>query len=141
MSAQTTIEWCDSTFNPWIGCTRVSPACDHCYAARSTPARTLGVIWGPHEPRHRTGPGSWALPLRWNKTGYRQCGECAWRGEPAAAIRANGLRCPTCGARGSLEVTRRRVFTASLADVFDNAVPTDWLEDLFELIRITPNLD
>jgi protein gp37 len=25
--------WCDSTFHPWLGCMRVSPACDHCYAA------------------------------------------------------------------------------------------------------------
>jgi protein gp37 len=28
----TGIEWCDHTYNPWIGCTKVSPACDHCYA-------------------------------------------------------------------------------------------------------------
>lgn len=26
------IEWTDHTFNPWVGCTKVSPACDHCYA-------------------------------------------------------------------------------------------------------------
>ena len=26
------IEWCDHTFNPWIGCQKVSPGCDHCYA-------------------------------------------------------------------------------------------------------------
>ena len=32
MSEATKIEWCDSTFNPWIGCTKISPACDHCYA-------------------------------------------------------------------------------------------------------------
>jgi len=33
MAEQTKIEWVDHTFNPWIGCTRVSPACDNCYAA------------------------------------------------------------------------------------------------------------
>ena len=26
------IEWTDSTFNPWVGCTKVSPGCDRCYA-------------------------------------------------------------------------------------------------------------
>ncbi|MEX2430900.1 MAG: DUF5131 family protein [Dehalococcoidia bacterium] len=26
------IEWTDHTFNPWTGCTNVSPGCDHCYA-------------------------------------------------------------------------------------------------------------
>jgi protein gp37 len=32
MGENTKIEWADHTFNPWIGCTRVSPACDHCHA-------------------------------------------------------------------------------------------------------------
>lgn len=32
MGEGTQIEWADFTFNPWIGCTKVSPACDHCYA-------------------------------------------------------------------------------------------------------------
>lgn len=36
---------------------------------------------------------------------------------------------------------RRRVFCASLADVFDNEVPREWRHDLFNLIRDTPNLD
>ncbi len=30
MAEHTRIEWVDHTFNPWIGCTRVSPACDNC---------------------------------------------------------------------------------------------------------------
>ena len=29
MSEKTEIAWCDSTFNPWIGCTEVGPGCDH----------------------------------------------------------------------------------------------------------------
>ncbi len=32
MGENSKIEWTDHTFNPWIGCTRVSPACQHCYA-------------------------------------------------------------------------------------------------------------
>ena len=36
---------------------------------------------------------------------------------------------------------RKRVFCASMADVFDNEVPIEWLRDLLDLIRITPNLD
>lgn len=36
---------------------------------------------------------------------------------------------------------RARVFCASLADVFDNEVPTAWREDLWDLIEDTPNLD
>jgi protein gp37 len=32
MADTTDIAWADSTFNPWIGCQKVSPACDFCYA-------------------------------------------------------------------------------------------------------------
>ena len=32
MGDTTKISWCDHTFNPWIGCTRLSAACDFCYA-------------------------------------------------------------------------------------------------------------
>lgn len=32
MSEKSKIEWADHTFNLWVGCTKVSPGCDHCYA-------------------------------------------------------------------------------------------------------------
>lgn len=32
MGENSGIAWTDNTFNPWIGCTKVSPGCDHCYA-------------------------------------------------------------------------------------------------------------
>lgn len=114
MAETTAIEWCDSTLNPWIGCTRVSPACDDCYAARSTPARTMGITWGAGEPRRRTGASTWAQPMAWQRS--------------AAAFQAQHGR-------------RRRVFCASLADVFDNEVPPIWRADLFALIKATPDLD
>jgi protein gp37 len=136
MAEATGIEWCDSTFNPWIGCTRVSPACDDCYAARSTPARTLSVTWGAHEARRRTSDANWRLPTRWNAKRFMQCEDCGWRGEASAPVIG-------CGRCGSIELsdTRRRVFCASLADVFDREVPPMWRSNLFELIRTTPNLD
>ncbi len=41
------IEWTHHTFNPWIGCTQVSPACDHCYAMVMMDHRYQRVEWGP----------------------------------------------------------------------------------------------
>lgn len=138
MSKTTAIEWCDSTFNPWIGCTRVSPACDDCYAARSTPARTLGVVWGPSAERRRTNAENWKHPLRWNAKPFYECEGCGWRGEDDSE--SSRLRiCMSCGTR--LARARRRVFCASLADVFDNEVPVQWRRDLFDLIEATPHLD
>lgn len=113
LAENTKIEWANHTFNPWIGCTKVSPACDHCYAetwnARFDPDGEA-KNWGPHSPRRRT--KTWGNPVKWNreaeKLGYRP-----------------------------------RVFCASLADVFDNhkSIKDEWRRELWELIRETPNLD
>ena len=50
MSEQTNIAWCDATVNFWAGCTKVSPACDHCYAEKMA-GRLWGVKWGANEQR------------------------------------------------------------------------------------------
>lgn len=34
MGKQSSIEWTDATWNPWRGCTKVSPGCAHCYMFR-----------------------------------------------------------------------------------------------------------
>jgi protein gp37 len=115
MGAITRIAWCDATFNPWVGCLRVSTACDRCYAAalswrygwRDGKGRDL---WDVRADRKRTSSVYWRGPLRWNE-------------------------------RAQAEGTRRRVFCASMADVFDNKVPTSWRVDLWSLIRSTPALD
>ena len=60
------ISWTDATFNPWIGCTKVSPACDNCYAERDNERRKWTDGWGPGVPRRRT-TESWKNPPRWNR--------------------------------------------------------------------------
>ena len=54
------------TFNPWVGCTKVSPACAHCYAETLMDTRYGRVEWGKGKPRSRTSVANWKLPLRWN---------------------------------------------------------------------------
>ena len=138
MANTTKIEWCDSTFNPWAGCTRISPACDHCYAAVSTAVKNMGAVWGAGNPRKRTSENYWKQPLRWNRADFNECGDCGWRGEIDTL---EDDTCPNCGKHERLEAARRRVFCASLADVFDNEVDPQWRADLFHLIQNTPNLD
>lgn len=120
MAETTGIAWTDATFNPWIGCTRVSPGCDHCYAAVSRPARAMNIEWGSGKVRHRTSASNWAKPLRWQRLAEK-------------GLMPDG-KTPTNG-------RRPRVFCASLADVFDNEVPSEWRSDLFRLIAKTPSLD
>ena len=67
MAENSKIEWTDHTFNPWIGCTKVSPACDNCYAAEMMDKRYGRVRWGAGEPRVRTAPSNWAKPRKWNR--------------------------------------------------------------------------
>jgi protein gp37 len=111
MGENSNIEWTDHTFNPWVGCQKVSPGCDHCYAEAMMDHRYHKVEWGPHGERKRTSEENWRKPRRWAK-----------------ALRAKGER-------------RHRVFCASLADVFDNQVPKEWRADLWQLIYETPELD
>ncbi|WP_257765334.1 phage Gp37/Gp68 family protein [Burkholderia glumae] len=114
MSENSKIEWCDHTLNPWIGCAKVSPGCDNCYAEHMMDTRLHRVKWGPDQPRARTSAANWREPVRWD-TQHEQF------------FAAHGRR--------------QRVFCASLADVFDNAVPAIWRRNLAALIEATPNLD
>lgn len=71
MAENTTIEWCDHTFNPWIGCTKVSPACDNCYAERLMDTRMGRAQWGAGNPRVRTSEANWREPLKWQRRAER----------------------------------------------------------------------
>lgn len=75
MSENSKIEWTDYTWNPWLGCEKVSAGCKNCYAERETPvriARARGVeMWGPAGVRQVTADMNWCLPERWNKRAAR----------------------------------------------------------------------
>jgi protein gp37 len=110
MAKDSAIEWTHHTFNPWWGCTKVSPGCKHCYA--ETWARRVGQeLWGAHAPRRELSEAYWRQPLLWN----------------AEAVRLG---------------ERRRVFCASMADVFEDRRDLDTRrERLWHLIAATPKLD
>ena len=67
MAENTKIEWADHTFNPWMGCTKVGPGCDNCYAEALMDTRYGRVEWGAGKPRVRTSPSNWAKPRKWNR--------------------------------------------------------------------------
>lgn len=61
-----TIEWTDFTFNPWIGCIKVSAGCKNCYA-EAMDRRWKGGHWGPGSTRKPMSEAYWKQPLKWNK--------------------------------------------------------------------------
>lgn len=65
MAAETKIEWADATFNPWTGCTKISPACDNCYAETWARRAGRGHLWKGQ--RSRTTPAYWAQPHKWDR--------------------------------------------------------------------------
>jgi protein gp37 len=112
MGEKSNIEWTRSTFNPWWGCTKVSPACDNCYAEAT--GNRFGTQWGIAESRRYFGDKHWNEPLRWNRKAAEEQAK-----DPAA---------------------QWRVFCASMADVFDNEVQQEHRERLWKLIDDTPHL-
>lgn len=67
MAENSAISWTTHTWNPWMGCTKVSPACDGCYAEALMDKRYGKVQWGPHGERVRTGARTWNDPKRWQR--------------------------------------------------------------------------
>lgn len=67
MAEKTAIAWTDHTFNPWMGCHKVSQGCTHCYAETMTKNRMGIDVWGLTGRRQRTGKAVWRKPLRWNE--------------------------------------------------------------------------
>lgn len=67
MAENSKIEWTTHTFNPWIGCQKVSPGCDNCYAEAMMDHRYGRVKWGPHGERVRTSDANWRKPRQWAK--------------------------------------------------------------------------
>ena len=129
MGQNSNIEWTDHTFNPWIGCAKVSPGCAHCYAETLMATRYGRVEWGKGKARVRTSPANWAKPRAWN----REAAEAFNDYEGHRMLHGGNAHYP--------KPSRPRVFCASLADWLDDEVPIEWLADLLDLIALTPHLD
>lgn len=132
MGEVTHIQWTDHTFNPWEGCTKVSPGCAHCYAETRNKRFAGGANWGKGAPRRRTSVSNWNMPLKWDRDA---------RGEGKATLECPSCRAPWKDCECGFAQRNPRVFCASLADWLDDEVPIEWLADLLELIRKTLNLD
>lgn len=112
MSEVTIIAWTDHTFNPWMGCEKVSAGCKNCYAATLTKNRMGLDLWGPPDTTARqVTKAPWQNVVKWNRDAER-AGE------------------------------RKRVFCASLCDVFeDHPTANATRPRLWNLIRECTSLD
>jgi len=124
MAENSGIEWTHHTFNPWMGCMKVSPACKFCYAERDMDNRFGRVSWGPAGTRVITSKANWKKPVQWDRDakqrGIRYRVFCASLADVFEDWTAN-MTNPD-GQLGS-------------------ATMQDMRSDLFRLIDATPNLD
>jgi protein gp37 len=77
MAEITGIGWTDHTYNPWIGCTKVSPGCDHCYAEAEWDKRRHRVEWGGERSRTKTADDIPLLDRKAREAGARRRIFCA----------------------------------------------------------------
>ncbi|MCR4338625.1 MAG: phage Gp37/Gp68 family protein [Gemmatimonadaceae bacterium] len=109
MSGKTKIQWCDKTWNPIRGCSRVSEGCRNCYAEKVA-ARFSGP-GQPYEGLATRGPARWtgkvqlvekhlADPLRWR--------------DPS------------------------RIFVNSMSDLFHEALPDEAIDRVFAVMALAP---
>lgn len=111
MSDNTGIGWCDHTFNPVWGCTKVSEGCRFCYAETLDNKFHRGVHWDSKKVRKKSSTSYWEKPKKWNKDAEKK------------------FRRPA------------RVFSGSMCDVFeDHPTTRKEMSRLWPLIKRTPNL-
>jgi protein gp37 len=108
MSDNTGIEWCDATWNVVIGCDKVSPGCDHCYAIRTA-----------HRMQANPNP-----KVREPYAGTESGGE--WTGR--VNLVADRLSLPLQWKRP------RRIFVNAQSDLFHDQVPDDYIANVFAVM-------
>ena len=106
MGQVTGIEWCHHTYNAWIGCTKVSPACDHCYAEAQEDRRYGRVEWGG--PLRRTSEATRSAPYRCDR-------------EAAAASEHRRVFCMSLGDFWDNKVTRQMAHRSRGPLIFPSA--------------------
>lgn len=119
MPNKTGISWCDETWNPFVGCSPVSPACAHCYAQEQA-ARIVRLARGVGRVSHYEAALSQAG------------GAPRWSGAIAQAPEKSRL--------AMLAKTRKPsdVFVGSMTDFFHPAAPEDWRIEALAIMALTP---
>lgn len=113
MGETTGIAWTDHTWNPWMGCQKISPGCANCYAEALVTTRMRLPVWGPSSTteRKRTSAATWKNLGTWDRAAGR-------------------------------DGVRRKVFVSSLADVFeDHPALAPWRAEALDLLANVKHMD
>lgn len=133
MATETGIEWTDVTWNPVVGCTKVSEGCRNCYAMRM--AQRLAAM-GEAEHRKQMAAGA-AEPVVGRKHHYTQVVQYR-EGFPLPQWNNNVDLVPEALTDPPRWKKPRRVFVNSMSDLFHEAVPFDFIDRVFAVMALCP---
>jgi protein gp37 len=114
---KTKIDWCDSTFNPVTGCLH---GCDYCYARKI--ANRFGNKYLPY--------GDGINEINFPVDGIKGIDPYPFGFEPT--LHRYRLNEP------AHKTKPRNIFVCSMADLFGEWVPTNWIEDVFKACEAAP---
>lgn len=109
MSDNSSIEWCDASWSPITGCTRVSAGCDHCYSAALSKRlaamgqkKYQGIVGNGHfNGVVKTWDDELSKPLKWKKP--------------------------------------KTIFVNSMSDTFHKDVPFEFIDKIFAVMALCPH--
>ncbi len=129
----TNIEWTDATWNPVVGCSRVSAGCDHCYAVGMT-RRLEGMSKAPGFGRYRSRKEAYqGLTIELPQAAIdKGCGVNGrhFNGEVRCVEEALGV--PLGWKRP------KRIFVNSMSDLFHPKVPFEFIDKVFAVMALCP---
>ncbi len=108
MSDKSAIEWTEATWNPLVGCDRISPGCAHCYAKAQ------------HDRRHKAFLAGKQMPIQYAKP------------FEVVQLRPDRLEQPLRWRKA------RRIFVNSLSDLFHPDVPDAFIDRVFAVMALCP---
>lgn len=108
MGDKSSIEWCDATWNPTVGCSRVSEGCKNCYAFSLHDMRHKAYMEGKKLPKQYAKPfkevqtfeDRLVMPLKWKRP--------------------------------------RKIFVNSLSDLFHKDIPDHFIWNVFHIMAKCP---
>lgn len=145
----TAIQWTDHTVNFWWGCTKVSRACQHCYAesvAKVFGKRLFGKVpqWGAGKPRFERLEKARAEALKLEKQvlfKYAEILQITRKRVLELQYAENWNWSDRVYLKTGLRPQRPKVFVNSMSDWLDDEVPLEWLAFLLETLAMCPNVD
>ena len=122
MAQSSKIEWTGATWNPVVGCRKVSPGCAHCYAERM--ANRLAAM-GRAAVRRGDNPGRTAH--------YDSVIDTHGRWNGSVFLNEDAVSDPL-----SWKLPRT-IFVNSMSDLFHEDVPLDFIRRVFEVMARCPH--